>query len=160
MGKLNIKEDPAEKAGILASKYCAQIDAFARDGIIKYLKEFEPSTLKKMTTGRLSQIETEFSRDNDLEKFEQSLNQWLDDWMILHKRLTSKRQQKDLIEIHNIAKKLKISKFDYRNILMQTIGKQSAAEMFYYEVKLAMRSLYDFSQGKLKSMAWDKNLKG
>lgn len=155
MAKLNIKINPINEAISIHEQY-AGIAADYADPIIPYLDQYEPYRLK-ILLNQANEIEKEFMADKDLGKLRKALSVWVENWHKAYDSLSVNKTQVDLARIHKLQITLKINQYDYRNILMFATGKQSAANMRYYEIKLAERALHDFAAGKINPKTWEVN---
>lgn len=156
MGKIQIIEDSFDAFSDLHTKADNYVQNYATKLMITYLEAFEPETIKKLITEMPDKIEHEFQDTKDLEKVKTLFREWCLEWKTVFQRLDKERTQRDLSDIHKLKKQLNINTYDYRNILMQEAGAQSASSMRYYQIKLAIRALKLFSEGKLEIIPWDK----
>lgn len=156
MGKIVITIDPLEEFNELFNKADKYVQERSGGKILKYLKSCEPAVYDGLVKIRINHIQSQWAKDQDIEYTKKRLREWCVAWNNIHKIITKKRTKADLINIHKLQTNFKINKYNYRNILMQETGKQSAANMLKYEIELAMHGMRLFDQGKLDVSAWDK----
>ena len=140
----------------LYARMITRVEDKFTDIMLKYLQIFEeeqynmlidqiPDKIDKLiSTGKVKKAKAEVQRLESI-------------WTRIHKDITAPKEETDCAKIHILKKQLKLSTYNYRNVLMQEAGKQSSATMRKFEIALAKRGMRLYAAGKLKVIPWDKD---
>lgn len=157
MGKMKFKQDPFKMFQDIQVEADRFIEKYATELFIKYLEQYEPETITNLVRTIPDQINKAFTESEDIEKTKDLMRLWCSEWKNAYIRMGVRRTKEDLARIHILKKQLKINAADYRSILMQEAGDQSAAEMRKFQIALAERGMRLFAEGKLKVIPWDRS---
>lgn len=118
----------------------AEADKIIGYRMYKYFEVFEPMVLANISR-KLCEVDWECSATGEFEKLAKAADEYLQEIKATAERVKRKLQKSELARIHILKSEAKISEADYRNLIERISGKNSSAEMAYWEGMILIRAL-------------------
>jgi len=113
------------------------------ENLLEYLRIFEEDSFKKIFF-LIKSAENGYKNNNNEEKLKEDLHKLMVFVRNLCKKLSLFATEKEVKKIHILAKKGKLTDFEYRKLLQKATDKSSVKGMQYYEIKLCIKAITEF----------------
>lgn len=126
--------------------------------VYTYLEKYENTTLAKLCH-MVYAAEKAYAENGDCEAMAAAVQNWAEQYEKILIRIEEPATSGDIAQMHMIKKRKEMSDETYRDICMETVGKNSAKLMMTYEAKMVIRQLNIYKMPK-EELQSNSNLVG